>query len=52
MWECKVAPPVITFDIDMLQPQKNSFHNTVDENLYDFASNGGMLLNLQRFIEK
>ena len=22
MWECKIAPPVITFNKDMLQPQK------------------------------
>ena len=25
MWECKIAPPVITFNIDMLQAQKTVF---------------------------
>ena len=25
MWECKIAPPVITFNTDMLQPQETVF---------------------------
>ena len=25
MWECKIEPPVITFNIDMLQAQKTVF---------------------------
>ena len=25
MWKCKIAPPVITFNIDMIQAQKTVF---------------------------
>ena len=31
MWECKVAPSVITFNIDMLQTQKTVFITLLTE---------------------
>ena len=65
MGKCKIAPPVIIFDRDMLQQQivaniqtikslfKNCKKEFVDISIFhDFTFNGGMLLKHEGIIER